>query len=92
MREVRVCQSRACRKQNGTKVLEAFQKFSLPNVIFTGSSCLGQCGNGPMVLVIPDQVWYSRVHPDEVATVVEKHLLGGHPVQVMLYSKFHQLS
>jgi len=27
----------------------------------TGSTCLGQCGMGPMVLVTPEQVWYSHV-------------------------------
>jgi len=44
---------------------------------------------GPMVLVTPEQVWYSHVHPDEVLAVVERHLLGGRPVAAMLYPKFH---
>ena len=51
--------------------------------------CLGQCGNGAIVLIEPEHIWYDRVHPDEVATVIEQHLIGGSPVKAMLYSKFH---
>ena len=42
-----------------------------------------------MVLVQPEEVWYSRVQPDEVPAVVERHLIGGEPVKAMLYRKFH---
>jgi (2Fe-2S) ferredoxin len=42
-----------------------------------------------MVLVLPDEVWYGRVHGDEVPTVVKRHLHQGQPVRSMLYRKFH---
>jgi (2Fe-2S) ferredoxin len=42
-----------------------------------------------MVLVQPEEVWYSGVHPDEVPGVVRRHLVGGEPVKSMLYRKFH---
>ena len=86
---VLICQSNACRKSGAAKVLAAFQNHAVPNVTIVPSRCLGQCGNGPMVLVEPDQIWYNRVHPDEVPTVVERHLRGGKPVKAMLYTKFH---
>lgn len=53
------------------------------------SRCLGQCGNGPMVLVLPDMIWYSGIQPDEVSLLVEHHLLGGQIVKQMLYYRFH---
>lgn len=83
---VMVCQNRTCRKQGAAKVLAAFQSHLVAEVTVKGSSCLGQCGNGPMVIVLPDQVWYSRVQPAEVPAVVERHLQGGCPVAAMLYS------
>ncbi len=70
-------------------MLAAFQAYPVADVTVMGSKCLGQCGNGPMVLVTPEQVWYSRVHPDEVSAVVERHLWRGEPVKAMLYTKFH---
>ncbi|MDM9379327.1 (2Fe-2S) ferredoxin domain-containing protein [Chlorogloeopsis sp. ULAP01] len=86
---VRICQNRTCRKQGAAKVLAAFEAMSIPEVTVMGSSCLGQCGNGPMVLVLPDMIWYSGVRPDEVPLVVEQHLLGNQKVTKMLYYRFH---
>ncbi|MBD1924789.1 (2Fe-2S) ferredoxin domain-containing protein [Trichocoleus sp. FACHB-90] len=88
--EVLVCQNRSCRKLGAVKVLAAFQALPVPGVTVTGSQCLGQCGNGPMVLVLPEQVWYSRVHPDEVPAVVERHLRGGRAIASMIYRKVKQ--
>ncbi len=42
-----------------------------------------------MVLVTPEQVWYSGVQPNEVPVVVERHLRGGRPITGMLYPRFH---
>jgi (2Fe-2S) ferredoxin len=75
-RRLLVCQNRGCRKQGSAEVLAAFER-------------LGQCGSGPMVLVMPDRIWYSAVHPTEVPSVVERHLRGGRPVVSMLYPKYH---
>jgi (2Fe-2S) ferredoxin len=86
---VQICQHRSCIKQGAKKVLAAFQSLPVANVTVTASGCLGQCGNGPMVLVLPDMVWYCRVLPQEVPILVEKHLLGGQIVKPMLYHLFH---
>ncbi|MEH2050469.1 (2Fe-2S) ferredoxin domain-containing protein [Nostoc sp.] len=86
---VRVCQNRTCKKQGAAKVLAAFVALPIPDVTVMASSCLGQCGNGPMVLVLPDMIWYSGIQPDEVSLLVEHHLLGGQIVKQMLYYRFH---
>lgn len=86
---VQVCQHRSCRKQGALAVLAAFQALPVPGVTVTASGCLGQCGNGVMVLILPDMVWYSGVLAQEVPTLVEKHLLGGQIVTQMLYHRFH---
>ncbi|BAY81777.1 hypothetical protein NIES267_12540 [Calothrix parasitica NIES-267] len=89
MKTVRVCQNRTCKKQGAVKVLAAFEENPVSEVTVISSSCLGQCGNGPMVLVLPEMVWYSNVRPSEVKKVIEQHLLGGCIVQQMLYHRFH---
>jgi (2Fe-2S) ferredoxin len=86
---VRVCQNRTCKKQGAAAVLAAFENLPIPHVTVTPSGCLGQCGNGPMVLVLPDMVWYCRVQPQEVLLVIEQHLLGNQRVKQMLYPRFH---
>lgn len=88
-KKVLICQSKACSKQGAAKVLAAFEAHPVPDVTITASVCLGQCGQGPMVLVQPEKIWYNRILPEEVATIVEQHLRGGKPVRSMLYGKFH---
>jgi NADH:ubiquinone oxidoreductase subunit E len=65
-----VCQNRTCRKQGSKEVLAAFQEQAIAGVEIIGSSCLGQCGNGPMVLVLPQEIWYDRVDLDRVAAIL----------------------
>jgi (2Fe-2S) ferredoxin len=89
VRCVRVCQNRTCNKQGAKSVFAAFQALPVNDVTVTGSGCLGQCGNGPMVLILPDLVWYCGVQASEVALVVKNHLLENKIVTSMLYSKFH---
>lgn len=86
---VLVCQNRTCKAFGSAKVLQAFQNCSLDNSEIIGSGCLGQCGNGPMVLVLPEEVWYSRVTANEVKTLIEQHLDRGQPVRSMLYPAKH---
>lgn len=89
LRVVRVCQGSSCRKLGSKKVLAAFRSHPVANAVIETSGCLKQCGNGPMVLVLPDFTWYERVQPDEVRAVVDRHLRQGKPVKAMLYDKYH---
>ena len=87
--KVLVCLGRSCRKYDSAKVFAAFQQNLLPEIELIAVGCLGQCGNGPMVLVESDNIWYYQVHPDEVPIVIQQHLIDKSPVKKMLYPKFH---
>ena len=84
-RKVLVCQNRACRKYGAAEVLAAFLASPVENVAIVASNCLGQCGNGPMVLVLPEEVWYWRLSADWVPAVVQQHLHGHSPVKQLQY-------
>ena len=45
------------------------------------SGCLDQCGKGATVVVYPEAVWYGGVTEADVAEIVERHLVGGEPVE-----------
>jgi uncharacterized protein (DUF952 family)/(2Fe-2S) ferredoxin len=66
---VLVCQHLTCRKQGAPKVLAAFRQLKTPNVIYEGCGCLGNCGNGPMVLILPARIWYYLVQPHDVPKI-----------------------
>ncbi len=73
---VLVCQNRTCKLSGSREVLKAFQAYSIPDVTVIGSGCLAQCGNGVMVLILPEEIWYSKVSPNQVKAIVERHLLN----------------
>lgn len=87
--QVLVCQHRTCKKQGAVAVLQAFKSLDLRGWTVLASSCMGQCGNGPMIRVLPDDVWYWRVRPEEVKAIAQQHLLGGQPVRQMVYPTMH---
>lgn len=69
--QILVCQNRTCRKQGSCAVLKAFQEVTLPQTEIIGTGCLGHCGSGPMVVVLPEEIWYSQVDPQDAVTIVE---------------------
>ena len=49
------------------------------------SGCFSQCGNGPMIVVYPENVWYAGVAASDLDEIVRSHLLGGRPVERLRY-------
>lgn len=54
-------------------------------VAVTASGCLGPCFDGPTVVVYPEGVWYVGVTPEDVAEIVESHMVGGRAVERLVY-------
>lgn len=52
-------------------------------VLKTG--CFGFCEKGPIVLVQPEHVFYTQVKPEDAKAIVEEHIIGGRPVERLLY-------
>ena len=48
------------------------------------SGCLDQCEHGVTLVVYPEQVWYGHVTVDDVAEIVDSHLIGGQAVTRLL--------
>jgi (2Fe-2S) ferredoxin len=58
----------------------------LKNVVRVNhAGCMNQCGHGPMVVVYPDDVWYSHVGESGALRIVDEHVAGGTPVEDYLY-------
>jgi (2Fe-2S) ferredoxin len=49
------------------------------------SGCFSQCGNGPMAVVYPDDVWYAALTPADAEEIVAEHLIAGRPVERLRY-------
>jgi (2Fe-2S) ferredoxin/predicted O-methyltransferase YrrM len=47
------------------------------DVQVTTCGSLGLCTRGPNMVVYPEGVWYSGVHPEDVVEIVRDHFMGG---------------
>jgi (2Fe-2S) ferredoxin len=59
----------------------------------TTCGSLGTCGHGPNMVVHPDGTWYSGVNVNDVAEIVEQHLVGSKVVERLAWldhDKLHE--
>jgi len=51
----------------------------------TGSGCQGFCAQGPLVNILPDEILYTKVKPEDVEEILEKTVLKGEIIERLLY-------
>ena len=49
------------------------------------TGCFGLCEEGPIMIVYPEGVFYTKVTPEDVREIVEEHLLGGNIIKRLLH-------
>jgi NADH:ubiquinone oxidoreductase subunit F (NADH-binding)/(2Fe-2S) ferredoxin/NAD-dependent dihydropyrimidine dehydrogenase PreA subunit len=54
-------------------------------VVKTG--CFGFCGQGPIVKIHPDNVFYVKVTPEDAKEIIEEHIIKGRRVERLLYEE-----
>jgi (2Fe-2S) ferredoxin len=86
-KQVLVCQYLNCRANDAAEVLAAFLSDPAAEIIAT--ECQGQCNMGATVRVLPDQVWYCRVKPEDVPEIIQSHLRQGQPVRRLLHPRLN---
>ncbi|WP_302081820.1 CbiX/SirB N-terminal domain-containing protein [Salinibaculum rarum] len=78
---VAVCTNQTCAADGAPAVLERLRQAARDSEAcdarITRSSCLGRCGEGPMVAVYPDGIWYGGVSDDDAEEIVSSHLDRG---------------
>jgi len=89
---VLVCGGTGCTSSGSAQIIEEFEQqlknFDIDKevkVVRTG--CFGLCALGPIVIVYPEGSFYSMVQKEDVAEIVEQHLLKGKIVKRLLYKE-----
>ncbi len=44
------------------------------------AGCLDRCEEGPVLVVYPEEVWYTYVDKNDIDEIIESHLVRGEPV------------
>jgi NADH-quinone oxidoreductase subunit F len=87
---VTICGGTGCRAWGGEEVrlafLEEIKKQGLEgkaDVMQTG--CHGFCERGPVVVILPREIFYQQVAIEDVTEIVSETLLGGRIIERLLY-------
>jgi NADH-quinone oxidoreductase subunit F len=89
-RAIAVCAGTGCKAFGSFKLLPVFaaelKKRKLEKEVeLRPTGCHGFCERGPLVLMFPQGVLYTRVKAEDVPEIVEKTVVGGGVVERLLY-------
>ena len=90
--EILVCAGTGCTSSKSPQILANFQqeleaRGLQGEVKASKTGCFGLCALGPIVMIQPEGVCYSKVEPEDVTEIIEEHILKGNIVQRLLHMK-----
>ena len=87
--QVLICGGTGCLSSNSKEIKKAFEEHlevlemtDEVGLVLTG--CFGLCEKGPVVVVYPDETFYTHVTVDDVKEICEEHLLKGRPLERLM--------
>ncbi|MDO9629477.1 MAG: NADH-ubiquinone oxidoreductase-F iron-sulfur binding region domain-containing protein [Acholeplasmataceae bacterium] len=87
--QVLICGGTGCLSSNANEIKKTFEEhLELLNMkdevglVLTG--CFGLCEKGPVVVVYPDETFYTHVAVKDVKEICEEHFLKGRPVERLM--------
>jgi len=87
--QILICGGTGCLSSNSKDIKKAFEHYidlleikQEVGLIMTG--CFGLCEKGPVVIVYPDETFYTHVTVEDVPKICEEHLLKGRPVESLM--------
>lgn len=57
------------------------------HVRINNAGCLDRCSQGPVLVVYPQEVWYTYVDLEDLDEIIEQHLQKGQVVERLLLDK-----
>ena len=90
---VTVCGGTGCRVYGSEQVWEAFRDqvvrqgaSATVNLKVKATGCHGFCEKGPLVVIRPQGIFYTRVKVEDVPEIVAETIMGGRVVERLLYT------
>lgn len=82
VRHILICEGKECTSDGSDKtarsIRQELRRHDLDDeVLCSRMSCTGLCGDGPIVAVYPDGVWYADVSAKTGEKIVKEHIAEG---------------
>jgi (2Fe-2S) ferredoxin len=79
----------ACCNARGASELRAYAKERIKalgqsgqgRVRINNAGCLDRCDEGPVIVVYPEEVWYTYVDRHDIDEIISEHLVNGRVVE-----------
>jgi (2Fe-2S) ferredoxin len=79
----------SCCNDHGASELRAYAKDRVKElgdavpqrVRINLAGCLDRCGEGPVMVVYPEAVWYTYVDKEDIDEIINEHLIHGRIVE-----------
>lgn len=89
-REILVCGGTGCLSSKSEQIIENLKAFITASglekeVQVKKTGCFGFCEKGPIVKILPDNVLYIEVKPEDAEEIVESHFVNGKIVERLLF-------
>ena len=80
-----------CNQYNATEIRD-YAKAKIKKLGLAGENgvrmntagCLGRCESGPVIVVYPQETWYTYVDREDVDEIISEHLQNGRVVDRLL--------
>lgn len=87
-KHILVCHGTGCTSSKSPEILANFRKIleekHIENVRVIMTGCFGLCAKGPIVIIRPEDTFYSNVSPDDCEEIIQTHIVGGGRVDRLL--------
>jgi (2Fe-2S) ferredoxin len=82
------CTSKGGGQKLFDRLMQKFQAAMLwdKGVSIAQASCLGTCNAGPVLVVYPENVWYSPKTEDDIDEIVKSHFREGKVVDRLVFT------
>lgn len=83
-----VCHGTGCTSSKSPQIIENLRNLikeqNIPNVRVIQTGCFGLCAKGPIVVIRPQDIFYSNVTPEDCKEIIETHIKEGKLVERLL--------
>ena len=87
-KDILVCHGTGCTSSKSPEILGELKKIlkekKIENVNVVMVGCLGLCSKGPVVIVRPDDTFYSMVTVQDCEEIINSHIINGKVVEKLL--------
>ncbi|MBE0449512.1 MAG: 4Fe-4S binding protein [Clostridia bacterium] len=89
---IMVCGGTGCVSSRSLEIVDSFrtkliEKGYQDEITVIKTGCFGFCGQGPIIKIHPDNVFYVQVGMDDIDEIIDEHIIKGRTVSRLLYKE-----